>query len=236
MLTSYALLPRTATISVWTAHPSLGDIMDRILRQAAPRAYATARAIGSRRSILLLSQQHLRRQSSAPTIIQPSFWKALIPKAFRPKHRSTTDFGATAKMKKKSQEWNPATFYIVIFMLIGSMAINMIALKKDFATFMRRAEVRIELLREVVEKIQRGEDVDVEKTLGTGDQEKELQWEEVLRDIERDDVFKNTKKAGKGKTPSPTPEVLKSEPESTSTQKQKQTESAPAKTSFSNFF
>lgn len=60
----------------------------------------------------------------------------------------------------------------------------MIALRKDFATFMRQSDVRIGLLREVVEKLQKGEDVDVEKVLGTGDAEKELEWEQGLSSSE----------------------------------------------------
>ena len=65
-----------------------------------------------------------------------------------------------------------------MFLFIGSMSIQMIALKKDHAAFMRRADVRIGQLREVVEKLQNGEEVDVEKVLGTGDAEKEREWEE----------------------------------------------------------
>ena len=57
------------------------------------------------------------------------------------------------------------------------MSIQMITLRKDFTTFMRQADVRIGLLREVVEKLQRGENVDVEQVLGTGDPDKELEWE-----------------------------------------------------------
>lgn len=38
--------------------------------------------------------------------------------------------------------------------------------------------MRIGKLREVIEKIQRGEKVDVEKALGTGDAEREAEWEE----------------------------------------------------------
>jgi len=75
------------------------------------------------------------------------------------------------------KEWNPATFFIIIFLLIGSMSINMIALKKGFETYSRQTDVRIGLLREVVEKLQRGEKVDVEKVLGTGVPEKEAEWE-----------------------------------------------------------
>lgn len=82
--------------------------------------------------------------------------------------------------KPRSKEWNPATFFIVIFLLIGSMAIQMISLKKDFAAFTRQSDVRIGLLREVVEKLQRGEEVDVEKALGTGDPEKEIEWQDGM--------------------------------------------------------
>jgi len=83
------------------------------------------------------------------------------------------------------------------------MAIQMISLRKDFATFMRQSGVRIELLREVVEKLQRGEEVDVEKALGTGDAKRELEWEQVLREIEREEPVKTQRK--KQPEPSPTP-------------------------------
>ena len=58
------------------------------------------------------------------------------------------------------------------------MSINTIAVKNDYATFMRQADVRIGLLREVVEKLQRGEEVDVEQALGTGNPAMEEGWEE----------------------------------------------------------
>lgn len=78
----------------------------------------------------------------------------------------------------KSKEWNPASFFIIIFILIGSQAIRMIALKNDYAAYTRTTDAKIELLREVIEKIRRGEDVNVEKLLGTGDETKEREWEE----------------------------------------------------------
>jgi hypothetical protein len=90
------------------------------------------------------------------------------------------NFGPIKKLKKPKKDWNPATFYIVIFLFIGSMSIQMIVLKKEFKTFMRRSETRIGLLREVVEKLQRGEEVNVGRALGTGDAEKEQEWEEGL--------------------------------------------------------
>ncbi|MCJ1382517.1 hypothetical protein MMC17_005630 [Xylographa soralifera] len=99
----------------------------------------------------------------------------------------------------KSKEWNPATFYIVIFLLIGSNAIQMIALRNEFTKFSRNADAKIGLLKEVLERGQRGEDVDVEGLLGTGDEEKEREWEEVLREIEQDEQLWQTKAGKKAK-------------------------------------
>lgn len=49
---------------------------------------------------------------------------------------------------------------------------------------MRKAEAKLGLLKEVIERVQNGEDVDVEKVLGTGDAESERQWAEgELRSI-----------------------------------------------------
>jgi len=63
----------------------------------------------------------------------------------------------------------------------------MIALRNNFEAFMRRADAKIGLLREVIERIQKGESVDVEGLLGTGDEKREREWEEVLQEIERED-------------------------------------------------
>ena len=63
----------------------------------------------------------------------------------------------------------------------------MISLRNEFAAFMRRADAKIDLLREVIEKVQNGEEVDVEGLLGAGDPDKEIEWEEVLKEIEKED-------------------------------------------------
>lgn len=65
-------------------------------------------------------------------------------------------------------------------MLIGSMSIQMIALRNAHETFMRRSDAKIGLLREVIGRIQKGEDVDVEGLLGTGDAKREREWEEGM--------------------------------------------------------
>lgn len=178
---------------------------------------------------------HIRANSSLPTVAEPGFWTSLVPKPFR----RSADKGAKLK---KSKEWNPATFFIVIFLLIGSMSINTIAVKNEHATFVRQSDVRIGLLREVVEKLQRGEEVDVEQALGTGDPAREKEWEEskkhrisngcgfhadvypqVLREIEKDNVIRDSRKPEKPKTnedsmaktvstPEPTPSTAPAKP------------------------
>ncbi|OHE95638.1 hypothetical protein CORC01_09070 [Colletotrichum orchidophilum] len=157
---------------------------------AAPQGLrAAAFAHAANRSFYLQARQ----SSSLPTVAQLDFWKGLIPKPFRAEEKLTDDPMIKRVKPKRKKEWNPATFYIVIFLLIGSMSINMLSTKQAFEAFSRQADVRISVLREVVEKLQRGEKVDVEKALGTGDPQKELDWEEMLREIEREDVSRQKK-------------------------------------------
>ena len=109
--------------------------------------------------------------STIPGVSQPSFWTSLIPKPLRRGAK-----GSNPVKKPKSKEWNPATFYIIIFLLIGSMSIQMIALRNESEAFGRRADAKLELLREVIERVQNGEDVDVEGLLGTGNKKQEKEW------------------------------------------------------------
>jgi hypothetical protein len=94
-------------------------------------------------------------------------------------------FIRTRKSRKagESKEWNPATFYIVMFTLIGSQAIRLLTLKNGYAAYRRSADAKIELLKEVIERVQKGENVDVEKLLGTGDEGKELEWEDGMFEL-----------------------------------------------------
>ena len=100
----------------------------------------------------------------------------------------------TVQDKKKPS--NPANYFIWIYIFIGSQAIRILGLKNEFNTYMRKADLKLAKLREVVEKLQRGEEVDVEKALGTGDEVQEREWEEALRELESEDRIwqKNNKK------------------------------------------
>ena len=54
----------------------------------------------------------------------------------------------------------------------------MLALKNDYSTFSRKTDAKIKLLKDVLDRVQRGEDVDVEKALGTGDEVQEQEWKD----------------------------------------------------------
>ncbi|KAF2704058.1 hypothetical protein K504DRAFT_463136 [Pleomassaria siparia CBS 279.74] len=107
------------------------------------------------------------RYLSLPRVIQPSFWASMIPSFLRNRPSSGP-----------AREANPATPYIILGLLVGSQAIQVLWLKRDRAHDMRRAEAKIGLLREVIGRVQNGEDVDVEKELGTGVESEEKEWEE----------------------------------------------------------
>ena len=111
-----------------------------------------------------------------PRVAQPSVWQSIVPKAFRSPRNSQVP----AK-PKRGKEWNPATFFICIFLLIGSNAIQMLTLKNEYSTFSRKADSKIKLLKDVFDRVQRGENVDVEKVLGTGDEEQEQEWRDGKR-------------------------------------------------------
>ena len=120
-----------------------------------------------------------------PTILQPSFWRTIIPKSLRTRTPSAEEHPAA-----KSKEWNPATFFIIIFLLIGSQAIQTIALQRSYTSYSNQTEARLSLLRDVLRRVQAGEDVDVETALGTGNEVKEKEWEEgTLSGLPRPAVF-----------------------------------------------
>ena len=53
----------------------------------------------------------------------------------------------------------------------------MITLRNEFSNFNRKSDAKIALLKDVIERIQKGEEVDVAGILGTGDPEQEREWE-----------------------------------------------------------
>lgn len=194
--------------------------MDRLLFKRALQSPGNPFLRSSRAAPSAFQAKPARRSiSTVPRIAETSFWKSMIPKPFRRENKTVPDI-APPRKSWLSGQWNPATFFAIIFLLIGSMSIQMIWLRRTFNTHTRRSDVRIGLLREVVEKLQNGEQVDVEKALGTGDPDKEAMWDEgkldmvpiasattvltfatVLAEIEKDAAIRNQKKQEKSKTP-----------------------------------
>ncbi|KAK3674816.1 hypothetical protein LTR78_005160 [Recurvomyces mirabilis] len=150
------------------------------------------------------------RESRLPRVATPSFWSSLIPKAFRRSEQSALqgeegqEVPAVAPPKAR-RKWNPYTTFIILAVLIGSNAIQMISLRNEMTAFSRHTDVKLALLREVVQKVRRGEmdDVEVKRALGTGDPAAEKEWEDVVKEIEDTDVLweahqrKEAKKAAK---------------------------------------
>ena len=128
--------------------------------------------------------QQIHRISSdsrtLPKIARPSIWQSIIPRALR------NGFEEASEPRKKRAA-NPATYFIWIYLLIGSQAMRILQVQSDFNVYMRRADIKIGKLREVVDALQRGEEINVEKALGTGDEVQEREWELALKEIEEED-------------------------------------------------
>ena len=149
--------------------------MRKLFCQVHFRALKSVYTIKNKRvgSLYHRTRSYASAADALPRVVHPSFWQLIVPKFIRERKRNAGQI-----KDPKSREWNPATFYIVIFLLIGSNAIQMIALRNDYAVFSRKADAKISLLKEVLERVHRGEDVDVKGLLGTGDEEQEKEWEE----------------------------------------------------------
>ncbi|KAF2210947.1 hypothetical protein CERZMDRAFT_99117 [Cercospora zeae-maydis SCOH1-5] len=148
-----------------------------------------------RRSYMVTASRLYADQSRLPTVASPSFWTSLIPRFLR---KPTTEAEAAARATRRdaaAAEKRIGLTFLLLGILVGSNAINIIGLKREMLNFTRQTDAKLELLREIVERVKRGEDVKVEEALGTGDQEQEKEWEEVIQELERTDMlWQNRKK------------------------------------------
>ena len=55
--------------------------------------------------------------------------------------------------------------------------------------FSRKTDAKLALLREVIQKVKNGEEVDVKRALGTGDPKAEAEWEEMVKELESTDML-----------------------------------------------
>ncbi|KAF2095535.1 hypothetical protein NA57DRAFT_22489, partial [Rhizodiscina lignyota] len=117
-----------------------------------------------------------------PRVAQPSLWESLIPKALRKRPADQKPNQSVLNNARK----NPATPFILLGLLCGSQAIHTIRIKGEIAAYSRKTDAKIHQLRTVIEKVQAGQIVDVEKELGTGDPNSEREWREVIEEIEKE--------------------------------------------------
>ncbi|RMZ89953.1 hypothetical protein DV736_g2815, partial [Chaetothyriales sp. CBS 134916] len=119
--------------------------------------------------------QYSAAQEAARTHQRPSVWHSIIPRSLRE--------GIARRKPAEDRQPNSASYFIWIFLFIGSQAVRILGLKNEHKAYMRKADLKLAQLQEVVEKLHRGEEVDVEKALGTGDEAQELEWEEAMREL-----------------------------------------------------
>ncbi|KAK3643082.1 hypothetical protein LTR56_010456 [Elasticomyces elasticus] len=203
----------------------------RTLRPLSSICASCARQQLSRRYLTTSSPLHfedIREPTSRlPRVATPSFWSSLIPKPFRRKPVEDADADADATVPptpapaaaKKSRFWqNPYTAFLLLGLLVGSNAIQLIALRNDTLAFSRKTEAKLALLREVVAKVKRGEidDAEVKRALGTGNKEEEAEWEAVVKEIEETDVLLEAEKRKEAKRVKKAEDGVKRERESAS--------------------
>ncbi|KAG0138711.1 hypothetical protein HOY82DRAFT_544632 [Tuber indicum] len=141
-----------------------------------------------------------------PRILDPAVWF--------PFYKTETRKGKAGSKEGKPKIHNPATFFVVMAMLIGSQAIQMIRIRQTHEDYMWRADTKIAVLREVIERLEKGEDVDVEKVLGVGNEKEEKSWEDVLKQLEEEDAEWAGERNQKAQ---PTPSIERSDNAATET-------------------
>ncbi|OQO08694.1 hypothetical protein B0A48_06564 [Cryoendolithus antarcticus] len=156
------------------AHPLL---VSRLVRGLARSSARHQRAFTVSR-LLRDETSHL------PRVAEPSFWKGLVPKFLRRNNESQPPI-----QKVKSRWRDPAVPFIVLGVVVGSFAINILSVKREMLNFSRKTDAKLALLREVLQRVKAGEEVDVAKLLGTGDPVHEKEWEEVMQELETADVL-----------------------------------------------
>jgi hypothetical protein len=146
----------------------------------------------SRSARRLRATSIFQRQSSStatahlPRFAQPNLWSSLVPRFLRRSHEQPESIPNSSRFRLWLR--NPSTFLIALAMFTGSQAIQVMQLRSDAEERRQTAQRRIDTLREVIDKVQRGEEVDLRKELGTGNPQAEKEWQDVIDQIP-DDSF-----------------------------------------------
>ncbi|KTW27626.1 hypothetical protein T552_02068 [Pneumocystis carinii B80] len=73
--------------------------------------------------------------------------------------------------------------FIVLLIILGSQANNILFIKQEFNEFEAEIDAKISHLRDIIDRIQKGENLDISKELGTGVDEKEKEWFKVIEQV-----------------------------------------------------
>ncbi|EMR08487.1 hypothetical protein PNEG_03313 [Pneumocystis murina B123] len=98
--------------------------------------------------------------------------------------RSTISKKETKLIKKS---FNSNIIFIVLLIILGSQANNILSIKQEFNEFETQIDAKISHLRDLIDRIQRGENLDISKELGTGIEEKEKEWSKVIEQVINED-------------------------------------------------
>lgn len=169
--------------------PSRALAIPRLACQQCIRRHAQRRSFAG--SVKLQDAGETR----LPSVASPSFWKSLIPRPFRRPANATEAAERAVRRDAGAEERRTGIVFLILGILVGSNAINIIAIRREMLNFSRQTDAKLELLREVVQRVKNGEDVDVKRALGTGDPEQEREWEQVMKELEETDMLlENSKK------------------------------------------
>lgn len=108
--------------------------------------------------------------SRVPQLVKPSLWQILLPKVWRRDSVTTT----------VQSDGTNTVFLVLIFIAIGSQAMQLADVRRDMLELTLMTNSKLTLLKDVIARIGRGEEVDVGKVLGTSHPRPEIEWEEGL--------------------------------------------------------
>ncbi|KAI9755584.1 MAG: hypothetical protein M4579_004232 [Chaenotheca gracillima] len=95
--------------------------------------------------------------------------------------------GLLALAQSERGECIPANFFDLYKFSTGFMVALMSPHGLDSENSSEQVKEKVDLLREVIRRVQEGEDVDVEGLLGTGDEVKEKEWEKVVEELQAEE-------------------------------------------------
>ncbi|ODQ53453.1 hypothetical protein SAICODRAFT_7167 [Saitoella complicata NRRL Y-17804] len=87
----------------------------------------------------------------------------------------------------KRTKQHPSTPFIILWGIVGSQAIHLITIRNFHKDLTAKGNARISALRDVLERLKQGEEVDVKKELGAGVHHVEQEWTDILKNIEEEE-------------------------------------------------